>query len=125
MLSGCGWDNYDEYQCPCYYMCWQLILTAYITQLDLFHNIFNSKVNTTTICHTSNKEHNTMVHCIFGSQNMSRFQALPSQSELAEMKEDLAFKEGEMKKSEHTTVGLAQGISLCNSNWIEPLNRMK
>jgi hypothetical protein len=40
---------------------------------------------------------------------MSRFQALPSQNELAEMKEDLAFKEGEMKKSEHTSLGLAQG----------------
>ncbi|XP_060563519.1 intraflagellar transport protein 74 homolog [Ruditapes philippinarum] len=42
------------------------------------------------------------------SRNMSRFQALPSQNELAEMKEDLAFKEGEMKKSEHTSLGLAQ-----------------
>lgn len=42
------------------------------------------------------------------SRNMGRFHALPSQSELAEMKEDLAFKEGEMKKSEFTSVGLAQ-----------------
>ena len=40
---------------------------------------------------------------------MGRFSALPSQNELKEMKEDLAFKEGEMKKSEYTTVGLAQG----------------
>ena len=40
---------------------------------------------------------------------MSRFTALPSQNELAEMKEDLAFKEGEMKKSEQTSMGLAQG----------------
>ncbi|WAR23747.1 IFT74-like protein [Mya arenaria] len=40
--------------------------------------------------------------------NMGRFQALPSQNELAEMKEDLAFKEGEMKKSEFTSVGLGQ-----------------
>ncbi|XP_052778155.1 intraflagellar transport protein 74 homolog [Mya arenaria] len=42
------------------------------------------------------------------SRNMGRFQALPSQNELAEMKEDLAFKEGEMKKSEFTSVGLGQ-----------------
>ncbi|XP_052222325.1 intraflagellar transport protein 74 homolog [Dreissena polymorpha] len=41
------------------------------------------------------------------SRNMGRFQALPSQNELAEMKEDLAFKEGEMKKSEYTSMGLA------------------
>jgi len=40
---------------------------------------------------------------------MGRFQALPSQNEVAEMKEDLAFKEGEMKKSEFTSVGLASG----------------
>ena len=42
-------------------------------------------------------------------QNMGRFSALPTQSELAEMKEDLAFKEGEMKKSEYTALGLASG----------------
>ena len=40
---------------------------------------------------------------------MGRFQALPSQGELKEMKEDLAFKEGEMKKSEYTAVNLAAG----------------
>ena len=44
-------------------------------------------------------------------QNMGRFSALPTQSELAEMKEDLAFKEGEMKKSEYTALGLASGKS--------------
>ena len=42
---------------------------------------------------------------------MGRFSALPTQSELAEMKEDLAFKEGEMKKSEYTALGLASGKS--------------
>lgn len=42
-------------------------------------------------------------------QNMGRFSALPTQNELAEMKEDLAFKEGEMKKSEYTALGLASG----------------
>lgn len=41
-------------------------------------------------------------------RNMGRFSALPSQNELKEMKEDLAFKEGEMKKSEYTSLGLAQ-----------------
>ena len=40
---------------------------------------------------------------------MGRFSALPTQNELAEMKEDLAFKEGEMKKSEYTALGLASG----------------
>lgn len=40
---------------------------------------------------------------------MSRFSALPTPQELGTMKEDLEFKTGEMKKSEHTTVGLAAG----------------
>ncbi|KAL3869372.1 hypothetical protein ACJMK2_042060 [Sinanodonta woodiana] len=41
------------------------------------------------------------------SRNMGRFQNLPTPQELASMKEDLAFKEVEMKKSEYTTFGLA------------------
>ncbi|KAL5017535.1 hypothetical protein ScPMuIL_007124 [Solemya velum] len=41
------------------------------------------------------------------SRNMARFTNLPSPQELMTMKEDLAFKEGEMKKSEHTTLSLA------------------
>jgi hypothetical protein len=45
-------------------------------------------------------------------QNMGRFSHLPSPDELSNMKEDLAFKAGEMKKSEHTTIGLAAG-QLC------------
>ena len=47
--------------------------------------------------------------CLPLFQNMGRFSALPTQNELAEMKEDLAFKEGEMKKSEYTALGLASG----------------
>ena len=49
------------------------------------------------------------VNIVSHFQNMGRFSALPSQNELAEMKEDLAFKEGEMKKSEYTALGLASG----------------
>lgn len=41
------------------------------------------------------------------SRNMGRFSHLPSPEELNNMKEDLAFKAGEMKKAEHTTLGLA------------------
>ncbi|XP_067677226.1 intraflagellar transport protein 74 homolog [Haliotis asinina] len=41
------------------------------------------------------------------SRNMGRFSHLPTPKELASMKEDLAFKEGEMKKSETTATGLA------------------
>ncbi|XP_060065256.1 intraflagellar transport protein 74 homolog [Ylistrum balloti] len=41
------------------------------------------------------------------SRNMTRFSHLPSQQELATMKQDLDFKTGEMKKSETTTLGLA------------------
>ncbi|XP_050401532.1 intraflagellar transport protein 74 homolog [Patella vulgata] len=41
------------------------------------------------------------------SRNMGRFGSLPTPGELATMKDDLAFKEDEMKKSETTTIGLA------------------
>ena len=40
---------------------------------------------------------------------MSRAHHLPTPKELAVMKEDLAFKENEMKKSEATASGLAGG----------------
>ncbi|KAJ8305919.1 hypothetical protein KUTeg_016464 [Tegillarca granosa] len=39
--------------------------------------------------------------------NMSRFSHLPTPQELATMKDDLAFKEDEMQKSEQTTMSLA------------------
>jgi hypothetical protein len=42
-------------------------------------------------------------------QNLGRFGHLPNASELAIMKDDLAFKENEMKKSENTASGLAGG----------------
>lgn len=41
------------------------------------------------------------------SRNMSRFSHLPTPQELATMKDDLAFKEDEMQKSEQTTMSLA------------------
>lgn len=41
------------------------------------------------------------------SRNLARFTHLPTSSELSTMKEDLAFKENEMKKSENTASGLA------------------
>jgi hypothetical protein len=40
---------------------------------------------------------------------MARVTHLPTPKELQSMKEDLAFKEGEMKKSEVTASGLAGG----------------
>ena len=40
---------------------------------------------------------------------MGRFSHLPTPKELAGMKEDLVFKEDEMKKSETTTIGLTGG----------------
>ena len=42
-------------------------------------------------------------------QNLARFHHLPTPQELEGMKEDLAFKENEMKKSEATSSGLAGG----------------
>ncbi|XP_013407954.1 intraflagellar transport protein 74 homolog [Lingula anatina] len=42
------------------------------------------------------------------SRNLSRFSHLPTPKELANMKDDLAFKETEMKKSEATATTLAQ-----------------
>jgi hypothetical protein len=41
------------------------------------------------------------------SQNMGRFTNLPTPKDLMSLKEDLEFKEGEMKKSEMTTIELA------------------
>ncbi|KAI0209160.1 intraflagellar transport 74 [Lamellibrachia satsuma] len=41
------------------------------------------------------------------SRNMARFTHLPTPSELESMKDDLAFKEGEMQKAQATGVGLA------------------
>ncbi|XP_052098080.1 intraflagellar transport protein 74 homolog [Mytilus californianus] len=52
-------------------------------------------------------EQNTIAILEHMSRNMGRFSALPSPAELSTMKEDLAFKAGEMKKSENTTLGLA------------------
>lgn len=52
-------------------------------------------------------EQNTVAILEHISRNMGRFSHLPSPEELSNMKEDLAFKAGEMKKSEHTTLGLA------------------
>lgn len=52
-------------------------------------------------------EQNVVIVLEHIGRNMGRFSALPTQNELAEMKEDLAFKEGEMKKSEYTALGLA------------------
>lgn len=41
------------------------------------------------------------------SRNLARFHHLPTPKELTGMKEDLAFKDSEMKKSQSTTSGLA------------------
>jgi len=41
------------------------------------------------------------------SRNLARYHHLPTPQELNSMKDDLAFKENEMKKSEHTASGLA------------------
>ena len=48
----------------------------------------------------------------FYLQNLARFHHLPTPQELVGMKEDLAFKETEMKKSEVTSSGLAGGMSM-------------
>ena len=47
---------------------------------------------------------------VFVLQNLARFHHLPTPKELTTMKEDLAFKETEMKKSENTATGLASGL---------------
>ena len=44
-------------------------------------------------------------------QNLGRFQHMPSPGELANMRQDLDFKEGEMHKSKTTASGLAGGNS--------------
>ena len=42
------------------------------------------------------------------SRTLSRFESLPDSEELEKMKKDLEFKEGELKKSETTAVGVSQ-----------------
>ena len=54
-------------------------------------------------------EHNLFTVLIDLFQNLARFHHLPTPQELEGMKEDLAFKETEMKKSEATSSGLAGG----------------
>ncbi|XP_064626072.1 intraflagellar transport protein 74 homolog isoform X1 [Lineus longissimus] len=55
----------------------------------------------------SNLEANIVALLEHMSRNMARVTHLPTPKELQSMKEDLAFKEGEMKKSEVTATGLA------------------
>ena len=47
---------------------------------------------------------------VFVKQNLGRFGALPTPNELGGMKDDLAFKEGEMEKAKTTASGLAGGM---------------
>ena len=73
---------------------------------------FNISINyhhTNNVVMTQNKSNIDIG--IWFYQNMARFTHLPTPSELESMKDDLAFKEGEMHKAQATGVGLAGGKS--------------
>ncbi|XP_041356943.1 intraflagellar transport protein 74 homolog [Gigantopelta aegis] len=74
--------------------------------MDEFLNTFDSMKSQYFQKLTENEE--TIVSALeHMSRNMGRFSHLPTPKELAGMKEDLVFKEDEMKKSETTAMGLA------------------